>query len=292
MRNTLLTLLLVCLTCLTSCSLIHSKPTVVGKATKKEQHLKSELDYQDEKLSEVAQSQLSTIGVYSFGVTYALNRDTNQDPYVKAGIELNERVAALANKVSLDDQKAMTSLTDQLITNAVNGVKLLQEKDSTITELSARLDAVTIAKQKVVKDFIALSDKQAQQEDSLSAQLASYQGWFGLKAVFKGLFQFVRDSALFLSVFGVIFLVLRYLSFYNPICAEVFSIFSKIGSWVIQVVEWIVPKSLNELELVSASAYNSLKADYQNLLASATPPPTPTTPIVITGSAGASAKPS
>ena len=78
----------------------------------------------------------------------------------------------------------------------------------------------------------------------------------GLKAVAKGLFQFIKTSAWFLVGGSVIFIILRFASMANPVAASIFGVLENIASWGIHVISTLFPKALSLAGTVSKNVYN------------------------------------
>jgi hypothetical protein len=137
---------------------------------------------------------------------------------------------------------------------------MLAQKDTEISALQNEETFLIKQKDVEVDKAISLSKQAALEDDANKAELSKYQGHFGLNAIFLGGKQFIKDSMWVLLGGGVIFIILRVLSTSNPIAAGIFSIFNVIGGWFINCIKVLVPKALNEADVVLGSAYTSVKS--------------------------------
>ena len=239
---------LVIISLLAGCSTVKG---IFGKAATEEQKSADKID------------QLYEISGLSYGVGYSLNQSVNDDPAVKTAQVLNERVQNVAGLPDLNDQKSMQSLVKDLLNNT--GDKALAEKDEEISNLQSQKKDLEANKDKAIANYMSLANATALKTDTLSSQLSAYTSYWGLGGVAKGLWSFGTHIFWVLLALGIGYTVLRILSFTNPVAASIFSIFSRVGSMVIQFIEYIVPKSIDELELVSNDAYKALQTEYNTL---------------------------
>ncbi len=251
---------LVIVSLLAGCSTVKG---IFGKSATAEQKSAQQITLAQNEIAQNTSDQLYQISDLSFGVGYSLNQSVNDDPAVVAAAALNTRVQNIAGLPNLDDQKSMTALADALING--NGAKALAEKDKEISDLQSEKKDLLANKDKAIADYMNLAEKTALKTDTLSSQLASYTSYWGLGAVVKGLWSFVSHIFWVLVIGGVLYIALRLLADTNPIAAAVFSVFTRIGSLVIQSIEYIAPKSIAELELISSDAYKDLETEYNNL---------------------------
>lgn len=223
---------------------------IFGKSASKETVARAEITVVDKEVAKVNVQKLDRIGEYSYGIKLV----TNAPPAVT---DLNERIGSLANQPTLEAMKEMETLVSQLMTN---NHKLLLKKDKEIVDLQEDAIKLGLEKETAINKYIELASATAMKTDTLTAALKEYQGWFGLKAVFKGLWQFVKSMAWGLGIFSIIFIILRVASMSNPMAASVFSIFSKIGSWFIGMIEFIVPKAAEMAGHTATAVFNAYKS--------------------------------
>jgi predicted small secreted protein len=245
---------------LTGCSTIKG---IFGKSATAEQKSADKIELAKNEIAQNTSDQLYEIGGLSFGVGYSLNQSVNDDPAIKTAQVLNERVQSVAGLPNLEDQKSMQSLVTDLLNNT--GDKALAAKDREISDLQSQKKDLESNKDKAIANYMSLAEKTALRTDTLSSQLSSYQSYWGLGAVAKGLWSFGTHIFWVLLIGGILYTALRIFAMTNPTAAVVFSIFSRIGSILIQLIEYVVPKSIDELELVSSEAYSALEKEYITL---------------------------
>lgn len=245
---------------LTSCGILHKNLGIFGKASKAEDKAKSKIELVDNTKANVDVKRLDLIGEYSAGVFYALNKDTNQSPAVTAAQSLNERIMALANKPDLNEVKSIAAVVDQLLTNQVEGQRLLEKKDKEVKALSDQLRDLQIQKEKALKDYMALADKNAAKEDQYQATLRQMDAWGGLGAIGYGIKHLIIRLSWILGIGSVLFIILRIASMSNPIASALFQVFDVIGSWFVHAIQVIVPKAMSLAGNVTVKVFSAYKS--------------------------------
>jgi len=223
---------------------------IFGKSASKESVARAEITMVDTATSKINTKKLDIIGEYSYGIKLV----TNAPPAV---IDLNERIGSLANQPTIEAMKEMEKLVSQLITNNNN---LLLKKDKQITELQKNQIKLNLEKETAVNKYIELAGETAMKSDTLQSSLNQMNQWGGLGAIWYGLKRLVVRLAWGLGIFSVIFIILRVASMSNPMAASVFSIFSKIGSWFIGMIEFIVPKAAEMAGQTATAVFNAYKS--------------------------------
>jgi hypothetical protein len=192
--------------------------------------------------------KLENIAGLAYGTGYALSKVNDPPKEVGVAIDLNQRIVSLAGSPTIEKMKEMQEMIDKLTsllaTERKEGKQLLETKDLIITALQDETKALATAKEIEISKYIATAQNLAAAADGYKAELQEYQGWFGLKAVFKGLWQFIKSSMWILGIGSVLFLILRIVSMSNPIAASIFSIFNIFGSWMVNIIKLIFPKAL------------------------------------------------
>lgn len=278
-------ILIALISLLSGCALFKSSSKISGNTVKKEEKAKQVIQNVDDKINDTNTDKLDKIGVLSHGTDYALNKAiTETNPIaIVAAKELNQRVIVLGNQPSIEDIKNINALVETFMTNKVQADKLLSQKDSQIEALNNSVKELKLSKNKAINDFIKLADKNALQEDTIQSELKAYTGLWGVNAIFKGTWSLISHLFWVLTIGGALFIVLRLLSFSNPLAASIFGIFSKIGSLLINTIEYIFPKSIAELELVTAEIHSKITTelgDLKNNVVQAAVTKTSSTPIV------------
>jgi hypothetical protein len=251
---------LVIVSLLAGCSTVKG---IFGKAATAEQKSAAKIELAKSDIAQNTSDQLYEISGLSYGVGFSLNQSVTDDPAIRTAQTLNDRVQNVAGLPDLDDQKSMQSLVTQLLNNT--GDKALAAKDKEISDLQSQKKDLEANKEKAIANYMDLANATALKTDTLSSKLASYTSYWGLGGVALGLWSFGVHIFWVLLVGGIGYIVLRLLSMTNPTAAAVFSIFTRIGSIFIQLIEYVAPKSIAELELISNDAYKALEAEYNAL---------------------------
>jgi hypothetical protein len=261
---TVLTLTVTSLLFATSCSSVKG---IFGKAATAEQQSAQKITLAQDEIYQNKGDQMSQVSQFSYGTGYALNKVTNKEPAVVAANELNTRTLNIAGLPNLANQETMSTLVDELLdpTLVAKAKFTLSQKDQEINNLQSQAIELQANKQKAINDYITLANATALKVDTLSSTLASYTSYWGLGGVALGLWSFAKHILWVLIGCTILYIALRLLADTNPVAAAVFSIFTRIGSLAIQLVEYIAPKSIQELELVSSEAYTSLENEYNTL---------------------------
>jgi len=242
----------------TSCTLFSS-----GTASSKEEKGRTKIELVDTKIAGNTADKLNIIGELAYGTDYALGKLTNPPIEVSVAKDMNQRVESIAGSPAVDKMKEMqdtiNKLTSALATEQREGRVLLSIEDQKLTDLQTESKQLISEKDDQIHNYMNIAQAAAAKSDSLATQLESYTGWFGLKAVAKGLLQFAKSAMWILGIGGVIFVVLRIASMFNPIAASIFSIFDTIGSWLINSIAMIFPKALSIAGNVTTTLFNSYK---------------------------------
>ncbi len=255
------------LTFLTACSSIQG---IFGKSSKAETKSKFKIEAIDDSINRNEQNKMNQVAVLASGVDYALNKVVDKEPTVSVAYDINKRVVSLAGKPDLDAEKEMWKTVDQLLSDLSKerdrGIKSLEKKDQEIFAIQSDTKLLASAKDSEISKYMKLASDTAMLADTRKAALDQYQGWFGLKAVFLGLSQFIKTSAWVIGIGSILFLLLRLASMSNPIAASIFSIFNMIGSWAINIIKVIVPKSVELAGHTATSVFESYKKTMVKLI--------------------------
>ena len=181
------------------------------------------------------------------GIQYSLNQVTNPPIQVDTAKSLNERVVSIVGSPHIDEINRIKATVD-LLNSAVEeerkkGLELLAKRDELINKLQK--EKVELNEQ-YDDQLWQLTDKAkevAKEADQNKAVLDSMSGMFGLNAVFWGLKKFVFSALTAITIFVVVFVILRLLATAHPAAGAVFSIFNMLGSTVISLVKTLSPKA-------------------------------------------------
>ena len=249
-----------------SCTIFTNK----GAAAKAEEKSRAKIVNVEAQTKFNNAEKLESIAGLAYGTGYALGKVTDPPKEVGVAIDLNQRIVSLAGSPTIEKMKEMQAmidkLTSQLASERKEGQQLLQTKDLIITTLQDESKALAAEREFVVNKYIAEVQQIAATADGLKAELQEYQGWFGLKAVFKGLWQFIKSSMWILGIGSILFIILRIVSMSNPIAASIFSIFNIIGSWVINIIKLIVPKALDIAGTTATNIFDAYKSTMWKLV--------------------------
>jgi len=183
---------------------------------------------------------------------------------------MNQRVMSISGSPTIDKMKEMQdtidSLTSMLALERDQGEKMLNLKDMEITALQNQTKFLTQAKDAEIRKYMVLAQEAAASADAYKSALDDYQGWFGLKAVFKGGWQFIKSSMWILGIGSILFLVLRLAAASNPIAGSVFAIFNIIGSWVVNGIKILFPKALEFAGNTATSVFNAYRGTMYKLI--------------------------
>jgi len=254
---------------LPACSIFGSKkPKDV--AAKEEAKGRARIVTVADKVNDNTSGKLDEISALAYGTDYALSKINDPPREVSTARTINQRVTSLAGNPSLEQMKDMQLTIDNLIselaTERSEGKIKLEAKDAEITTLQTETRSLSAAKESEIRKYMHTAQTAAAASDEYKSELQDYKGWFGLKAVFKGLGQFIKSSLLILVIGGIIFFVLRIASASNPIAASIFSVFNMIGSWVINTIKVIVPKAVEMAGHVTSDTFNVYKTTLSKIV--------------------------
>lgn len=234
---------------------------IIGKSSNALKKQDDKITAVNNQISQTHENAITQISSLSYGTGYALDKVTNPDePAIIAATKLNERIQSLAGLPDLEEQKAMTALVEDLISNNIAGKIALDQKDTEISAIQNEEALLVKTKDKAINDQLALSQTIALKADTEAASLQKYQGWFGLSAVFMGLKQFIMTSMWFIVGIGGLFLILRLLSATNPIAGAIYGLVDTLFSWVISSIKVIAPKAFAIAGTVFAAALNDAQS--------------------------------
>lgn len=255
-----------CITILAGCAVFTNK----GKAAKAEEKGRARIVNVEGQINQNTAEKLDAIAGLAYGTDYALSKVNEPPREVTVARDMNQRVVSLAGSPTVEKMKEMQEtidkLTSMLAIERDEGKKKMDEKDMEISMLQAQAKALSVAKEDEVRKYMLLSQEMAANADAYKSALQEYQGWFGLKAVFKGLWQFVKTSMWFLIGGSLLFFILRIASMSNPIAASIFSIITTIASWFINAIKMLVPKAVEATGHVAGKVFNAYKSTLWKLV--------------------------
>lgn len=244
---------------LTGCAIFTTK----GRASLAEEKGRAKITSLDAAQSENTADKLDEVAGWAYGTDYALSKVNEPPREVSVARDINKRVVSIAGSPTVEKMKEMQEMIDKLTSELesvrADGKKKLAAKDKKILQLQNKSKEIAKAKETEIKNYMTQAAAAAAAADAYKLQLKEYEGWFGLKAVVKGLWQFIRTSMWVLLGGGILFFILRIAAFSNPIAASIFSIFTTIASWAINIIQFIVPKAVEAAGHTSTRVFDIYK---------------------------------
>lgn len=252
---------------LTGCGLLHKNIGIFGKSSKTQEAAKIEYQSVNTDLAKKADERLTHIGAWAKGVEYSLQHTTNKnDLSIITAQTINQRVEELANKPDMEELKQVYKIVESLLTNHVEGQKLLDKKDKEIIKLQNSITELNQDREDAINKYAAIAESNAAKADQYATTLKKLDSGWGLSAVWYGLKKFITHIAIALSIFGVLFIALRILAASNPIAGSIFSIFEVGASWVINSIKSVFPKSVDFSKLVPEHIADGYKSTLKNVM--------------------------
>lgn len=260
MKKHLLPLILTAsLLILTGCAIFTNK----GKSAKAEERGRAKIVNVENAIASNTAEKMDQVAQLAYGTDYALSKVNEPPREVTVARDMNQRVMSISGSPTIEKMKEMQetidNLTSILALERDQGEKMLNLKDVEITALQNQTKLLTQAKDAEIRKYMALAQEAAASADAYKSALDDYKGWFGLKAVFKGGWQFIKSSMWILGIGSILFLVLRLAAASNPIAGSVFAIFNIIGSWIINGIKVLFPKALEVAGNTATSVFNAYR---------------------------------
>ena len=247
---------------ITSCATFTNK----GVAAKNEEAGRARIANVEAQQTGNLANKIDTIAGLAYGTDYALSKVNEPPREVQVARDMNQRIVSLAGSPTIDKMKEMQEtidkLTSMLATERDAGKVKLAEKDAEISVLQSESKALAVAKDSEVRRYMLAAQEAAAAADAYKVELDKMNQWLGLGAVFYGLKKFVISSMWILGIGGILFVILRIVSYSNPVAASIFSIFSTIASWFIRGIEFLVPKAVE----VAGHTANAIVNGYKSTL--------------------------
>lgn len=235
-----------------------------GKVAKAEEASRSRIANVDNRISENLVNKMDAIAGLAYGTDYALSKVNEPPREVQVARDMNQRVVSIAGSPTVEKMKEMQDtidkLTSMLATERDQGKIKLEAKDQEIISLQSETKLLTAAKDSEIRKYMIAAQEAAASADAYKLELNKMDQWFGLGAVFYGLKKFIISSMWILGIGGILFLILRVVSYSNPVAASIFSIFSTIGGWFVRGIEALIPRAVAAAGHVSANVFNAYKS--------------------------------
>jgi len=198
------------------------------------------------------------------GIQYSLNQVTNPPIQVDTAKSLNERVVSIVGSPHIDEINRIKATVD-LLNSAVEeerkkGLELLAKRDEVINKLQKEKVELNEQYDDQLLQLTSKAKEVAKEADQNKAVLDSMSGMFGLNAVFWGLKKFIFSALTTITIFIVVFIILRLLATVNPIAAAAFSIFDMIGSLFVSLFKGLTPKAFEMNDFVHKDKVDEFKS--------------------------------
>ncbi len=267
-RNVLLTIMVLsALVITTACSSVKG---VFGKSSAAESKQSSKIEKVEKDQSRNLVNKMDQVAVLASGTDYALQKITNKEPAVTIAYDINKRVESLAGKPDLNAEKEMWKTVDQLMSQIKSerekGEKALLKKDQEISGLQDETKLLIANKDEAISKYMKMSQDAAMLADTRKMELDDYKGWFGLKAVGKGLWQFVTSMAWILGGLALLYFLLRAFASTNPMVGAIFSIVEQIAAGVIHVIQGLAPKAAQFANFIPKTHFDGYKQTLDKLV--------------------------
>ena len=204
-----------------------------GKSSNTIQKQSDKITQIDSSLNGINESKINQIQSLSFGVNNSLNHFTNKPPSeVIVAKELNTRIQTITGLPDDKQQSEMIKLVADLIDKNIQGVKELSDKDKEIQGVENEEQLLIKNKQMEIDKLVEVSKQVALNSDTHKVELNKYTSYWGLGAVAMGIKSFLTHSFWTLLICGtvliILYILLRVLSFSNPVAALIFGIFQSV----------------------------------------------------------------
>lgn len=227
-----------------------SSDYMFGKSSRTVAKQEARIDKTDTKLASLDKRKLEDIAVWAYGTDYALNQVTNApQPVITARIT-NQRVISEAGySPSIEQIKAMQTLIDNLILTNEAGILELAKRDMEIEFLRDNERLLKETKDEQVRKLSILATEAAGQADTTASELSKYQQYWGLGGIWLGIVSLARHLMWVGVGFTIVYIVLRIFAASNPFCAIAFGVLQSIAATLIHIIEALVPRSMETIEI-------------------------------------------
>lgn len=243
---------------------------IFGKSSKQEVKQGDKIDLVTKDQSKNISDKLKEVATLASGTDYAISKVTNKEPAVEVAQDINLRVMSLAGQPDLNSQKEMWKMIDGLLSlnqeQRHQGIKDLQKKDEEISKLQNKEMELFIKKDQEIDNYRKVASETAGLADTRKAQLNEYEGWFGLKAIFKGLWQFITSSVWIIATVLIVFLILRTFAATNPVIGAIFSIVEQIAAGFMHLIQGIAPRAAQFANFIPKVTFDGYQQTLNKLI--------------------------
>lgn len=251
----------------TACSSVKG---VFGKSSSNEAKQSDRIEKVEKEQNRNLSGKMDQVAILASGTGYALQKVTNKEPAVAVAYDINTRVESLAGKPALDAEKEMWKTVDQLMSQVKaereKGEKALLLKDEEISELQDETKFLLTSKDEAISKYMKMSQDAAMLADTRKSELDDYRGWFGLKAVGKGLWQFVTSMTWILGGLALLYFLLRAFASTNPAVGAIFSIVEQIAAGIIHIIQGLAPRAVQFASFIPKKQFDGYKQTLDKLV--------------------------
>lgn len=251
----------------TSCSSVKG---IFGKSSSDEAKQSDKIEKVEKEQNRNLSGKMDQVAILASGTGYALQKVTNKEPAVTVAYDINTRVESLAGKPDLDAEKEMWKTVDQLMSQVKiereKGEKSLLKKDKEISELQDETKVLLADKDEAISKYMKMSQDAAVLADTRKAELDDYKGWFGLKAVGKGLWQFVTSMTWILGGMALLYFLLRAFASTNPAVGAIFSIVEQLAAGLIHLIQGLAPRAAQFASFIPKKHFDGYKQTLDKLV--------------------------
>jgi hypothetical protein len=251
----------------TACSSVKG---IFGKSSSDEAKQSNKIEKVEKDQNKNLSDKMDQVAILASGTDYALQKVTNKEPAVTIAYDINRRVESLAGKPDLNAEKEMWKTVDQLMSEVKSererGEKALLRKDAEISELQDETKLLVASKDEAISKYMKMSQDAAMLADTRKAELDDYKGWFGLKAVGKGLWQFVTNMSWILGGIALLYFILRAFASTNPAIGAIFSIVEQIAAGFIRVIQGLAPRAAQFASFIPKTYFDGYKQTLDKLV--------------------------
>lgn len=245
----------------TGCSILSGGK---NKNANKEEVARGKVEKVESLMGYNLKDKLEQVASFTYGVDYALSKEEDPSRNVKVAKDLNSRTMSLSGVPTIEEIKKMEEMIDKLISDLekerIKGEKALEKKDGEIQAIQEKSKLLEEAKDEEIRKYMKIAQDTASRADSIQTQLDKMNSYMGLGAIWYGFKRLVTSLAWILGIGSVLFIILRFASLTNPFAASIFSIFTRIGSWAVNIIQLIVPKAVELAGHTTTAIFNVYKS--------------------------------
>lgn len=221
-------------------------------------------------LAKNTEDKLSKISTYAAGTDYSLKSITNPPTQVTTALELNDRVISIAGNPNLDElnkiKQMINLLNSEVDTERAKGDKQLKVKDQEIIDLQVQRKEIENAYETQIKGLEAQATEVAKKADKLQGVVNEVNSYFGLGGVFYGVKRFISSAVIFILIFLILFIALRFFASMNPIAGAIFSVVEHFVSYMISLLKGIAPRAMEFSKHIETETFDKYEITLDGII--------------------------